>query len=98
MSDTAISLRSAHYIESTLRHVKPAAGWGIEWMCAQTLEIKDTDKERRQSPAQPLPVAIKGRRAEKFEAAEQAQGRCGAGTGTAFEVKGTAWRTTRISN
>ncbi|KAH7980607.1 hypothetical protein HPB49_017526 [Dermacentor silvarum] len=61
-------------------------------------EIKDADKERRRSPAQPLPVAITGRRAEKFEAAERARGRCSAGTGTAFEVNGTAWRTTRISN
>ncbi|KAH9365766.1 hypothetical protein HPB48_016848 [Haemaphysalis longicornis] len=91
-------------------------------------EIKGADKERRRSPAQPLPIAITGarrrqrpagvlllkdraerqpplgeggergvRRAGQFEAAERAQGQRGVGTGTAFEVMGTAWRT-RISN
>lgn len=50
MSSTATSLRSAHYIESRLRPVNPAAGWSIEWMCAQTLTTKSVEGAESPSP------------------------------------------------
>lgn len=50
MSGTATSSRSAHYIESRLKHVKPAAGWGIEWTCAQTLATQSVEGAEPPSP------------------------------------------------